>query len=290
MRHCVFLLTLLACTHFALGQTMQDAAAKRDSARQRAQDRIFQSVEKAREKTGISRGLFNPPPLEYYNRVMQAERTLRDRTQSNVSDNIRDVSRWNSPEENFRLQQVARQEALQLYPQLADPGSAFSRRCREVVEWMQSQHMPVVHDARLPLIVSHIVSLEQFGAMRQDAVGIAKPEAPKPVNPDWEAAKQAMAEGRPIEPIDSGIEEFEEIKFSLNDRSIQFPNGTISSIRDDLDGKRKVDISPFLSKDVGKFDVELPQEGATLSKTIYAPDGSRIRFRRVGDNLYIRKN
>lgn len=161
------------------------AARAREAARQRAFDRGQRTALPAaeeRESIGrmqepeanavrsedgkvISQG---PPSAAVYNRVMETARFFKhygDPYLRNANDTFTD-----SP----AIAKKALEESQRIYPDLLKPQSAFALRYAAINHWVDRHQPPLVKDARRPLLVSHMVSLEQAGQARQDRFGLSQ--------------------------------------------------------------------------------------------------------------------
>lgn len=278
-------LVSLAILVAAVGVQADEWADKRDAARQRGADRGFKTESAAREKIEpngrldvppFSKPALNPPDGRAYARVMEAERALKDSTQTNVSDTVR--------EGNQEAYDHSREEALSLYPQLSVSGSAFSLRCAEILEWMRLKQLPIIRDDRLPLVVAHIVAIEQTGGMQRDSQGIAKPRAPKRQAPSGEEVMK-IAESMGADSKIPGAQPLaipSEISFRVNGDRVRFEDGRSGRIRTDLSGRRMVDIGAATESGMRR-EIELPKGLTSGTRQIMRPDGMMGTLHRFGD-------
>jgi len=161
----------------------EKAAHDREVARQRAFDRGQKTALPAaeqREAMGrLPAGAANavrsadgqevsqgPPSAAVYHRVMETRRHFKhDPYLWNANDTFIDSS---------ELAAKVRQEAQQIYPDLAKPNSAFAMRFEAINRWIDLRQPPLARDSRRMLLVCHMVSLELAGRMAIDSLGLAQ--------------------------------------------------------------------------------------------------------------------
>lgn len=167
------------------GNPFDRAANDREAARQRAFDRGQQNALPAQEEReslgrlpGESAGAVRSadgrvirqgaPLAAVYNRVMETRRFF-----SHYHDpHLRNANDWftATPEDRRRFDQ----EAHRLYPELAQPQSAFALRQSAIEAWVDARRPPLSQDARRTLLIAHMVSLELFGSLRSDQFGLGQ--------------------------------------------------------------------------------------------------------------------
>jgi len=169
----------------ATTQELYDKAAnERAAAEQRAFDRGQKTAlpaQEERESIGRMGSAVNAkravdgsvvkqgaPAAAAYNRVMETRRYFQhygDPFLWNVNDSFTDKN-----EERVKFEQ----EAMRIYPELANSQSAFALRQSEIDRWLDSRQPPLARDARRKLLVAHMVSLELHHYLRGDRFGIGQ--------------------------------------------------------------------------------------------------------------------
>ncbi len=166
-------------------QVFDKGAAIQQAARQRAFDRGQKTALPAQEERESLGRLPEPsnnairaedgsavkqgaPAAATYNRVMETRRHFThygDIHLRNVNDSYTD-----KPEDRKRYDA----EAERIYPELHRQQSAFALRHQAIGKWIDSRQPPLATDARRRLLLAHMVSLELFGQLRLDCLGIGQ--------------------------------------------------------------------------------------------------------------------
>lgn len=262
----VSILLYLVIPQLVAAQSMLDADAKRAAARQRAFDRGFVTKQKVEEtkstymETIISKDRLESPPASHiYEQVMQAGQFYRSKGMTNANAT-------HTTDSTVYAQSLS--EARDLYPDLNEPTSIFSRRCAFLQNWATSSNLPISTDARRPLLLAHIASLEIFGSKKHDSQDIA-PAAPPVMTPSELRAQTARANARflPGPPLRSvGYLE-------IRGTTAIGPDGSTYTVRKHITG------NGFYIEN-GTERLHIPAEG---TRTIW-PNGMDATFRRMGEN------
>ena len=166
----------------------EQAARMREAARQRAFDRGQKTAIPATEKresiaslpddsptaqrssdgTLVKQGA---PSANVYNRVMEARRYFKNQNPwlRNANDNFIDDPVFTKTVEL---------ETVQRYPELSKQDSVFALRHAGISRWVDSHQPPLARDSRRKLLIAHMVSLELYGRMRDDSLGLGKSTKP----------------------------------------------------------------------------------------------------------------
>lgn len=182
-------------------------------------------------------------------------------------------------------------EAKQLYPALLDAGSAFSRRCAELVEWLRLRQHPFASDARMPLIVAHLAATELNGRAKPDSRGVYVPpkvkEAPSMAQMQADLAA-ANAEVSATGPMLSSALPAGDIRFRVSGDNANFSSGATGRIRTDIAGRRMLDLGALTQSGLRR-EVELPKDLGGISRPFNLPDGTVGRIREFGGEVVIER-
>lgn len=179
MRLALILMLGLLSPLLMLGQNpFDEAASKREAARQKAFDRgqktalpaaekrekiakqkeTAQNAQRSAKGEPIKQGA---PSSHIYNRVMEMRRHVNQ--SENVLSNANDTF-VNHP----AATEMYDKETERLYPDIKRPDSAFALRHAAISEWIAVRQPPLAKDSRRKLLIAHMVSLEQTGQLHED--------------------------------------------------------------------------------------------------------------------------
>lgn len=185
MRFPVILMLGLLSPALMRGESLFEQAARmREAARQRAFDRGQKTALPAAEKRESIASLPDSsasaersadgvlvkqgaPSANVYNRVMEERRYFKNQNpwQRNANDTFIDDPAFTKTVELVTLQR---------YPELSKKDSAFALRHAGISRWVDSHQPPLARDSRRKLLIAHMVSLELYGRMREDSLGMGK--------------------------------------------------------------------------------------------------------------------
>ena len=291
-------LTLIICSTSLLAQAQSsnpfaESEAKRWAARQRHKDAAVRSEAASREKSAklgalapltlrerlAQHQLPKPPERNAYTRVLEAGRALDD---SRIVNNNEQWIDWAKGGDAFI---ESMNEAQRLYPQVLDPDSDFRLRFDEISRWagggIGGHNEPMAKNTRCPLMIAHMVAIEQTGGFVPDSFSVAAPAPPREAAPQVSASDMLappLGESTSIikpEPIP------ERFEVTIRDGRASFGAGKLSTpVKTDLMGRQKITLPSSANTPVGRH-FNLPTD--KNSGFVTMPNGQTKRFRKSAD-------